>query len=187
MSKLIYAMNMTLDGYVADEQGALDLVPVDADVFADHTELHRSVGALLYGRRLYETMAVWETDPELAATSSAMADFTAEWKRPVKIVYSTTLTTPITDNTRIERAFDVAQVKALKQTTTGDLMIGGPDLAGQAIQADIVDELHMYVLPLILGGGKPGLPRGHRIHLELLDERAFGNGVARLRYRCLSP
>lgn len=185
MSKLIYAMNMTLDGYVADEHGAVDLVPVDPAVFADHTDLHRSIGALLYGRRLYETMAVWETDPDLAATSPAMADFSAAWKRPVKIVYSTSVTTPITDNTRIEGTFDVEQVVHLKQATTGDLMIGGPDLAGQAIHAGIVDELHMYVLPAILGGGKPGLPVGNRAHLELLDERRFGNGVVRLRYRCL--
>lgn len=185
MSKLIYAMNMTLDGYVADEQGAVDLVPMDADVFADHTELHRSIGAMLYGRRLYETMAVWETDPELAATSPAMADFSAAWKRPVNVVYSTSLTAPITDNTSIERTFDIDQVRHLKQVTTGDLMIGGPDLAGQAIRAGTLDELHMYVLPVILGAGKPGLPPGHRTHLELLDERRFGNGVVRLRYRCL--
>lgn len=185
MSKLIYAMNMTLDGYVADEHGAVDLVPMDADVFADHTELHRSIGTILYGRRLYETMAVWETDPELAATSPAMADFSAAWKRPVKIVYSTTLTTPITDNSRIERALDIEQVRTLKRTTAGDLMIGGPELAGQAIQAGVVDELHLYVLPLILGAGTLCLPSGHRTDLELVDERRFGNGVTRLRYRCL--
>lgn len=125
--------------------------------------------ALLYGRRLSETMAVGETDPELAATSRTMADFSAAWQRSLKIVYSTTLTTPITDNTRIERALGIEQVQGLKQATAGDLLIGGPDLAGQAIQAGLVDELHMYVLPVLLGGGKARLPHGYRANLELMD------------------
>lgn len=183
MTTLTYATNVTIDGYIEDESGRFDFFPVDDEVFAAHTDLMRSVGTLLYGRRLYEAMAVWETNAQLAAHSTLFADFAAAWRTPRKIVYSRTLTAPATSNTRIESDFDPAALQELKATASQDLLIGGPDLAAHAFQAGLVDEVHLYVLPIVIGGGKPGLPPGTRADLELLDEHRFGNGVVRLRYR----
>ncbi len=183
MGRLIYTTNVTLDGYIEDENGAFDFFPVDDEVFLAHTDLIRSVGTLLYGRRLYQAMAVWETDLGLAARSTLFADFAAAWHVPSKIVYSNTLTAASTADTRIEPVFDAAAVRELKSATARDVLIGGADLAAQAITAGLVDEIQLYVLPLFVGGGKPGLPTRTRGHLELLDEHRFGNGVVRLRYR----
>lgn len=183
MTKLIYTTNVTLDGYIEDENGAFDFFPVDDEVFAAHTDLLRSVGTFMYGRRLYEAMAVWETNTDLAAQSTLFADFAAAWRAPNKIVYSRTLAAASTSNTRIESGFDPTAVLDIKVAAPRDLLIGGADLAAQAFKAGLVDEVQLYVLPLIVGGGKPGLPTGTRAELELLDEHRFGNGVVRLRYR----
>ena len=183
MAKLTYLANMSLDGYIEDRRGAFDFGPVDDDVFATYTDLIRAVGTFLYGRRLYETMAVWETMPALAAQSSLAADFSDAWKMPGKIVYSTTLATAPTANTRIERAFDVAAVQQLKTDAGSDLTVGGANLASQALNAGLVDECILFVWPLTVGGGKPALPADAGLRLELLDERRFANGVVLLRYR----
>lgn len=183
MPKLIYPTNVSLDGYIEDGGGAFAWLPVDDEVFAAQTELMRSVGTLLYGRRLYESMAVWETDAGFAAHSAAFAGFAAAWQAPDKVVHSTTLAEPSTARTRIERAFDAAAVEDLKATSDRDLLVGGADLAAQAWRAGLVDELQLYVLPVVVGGGKPGLPSGVRADLELLEQRRFGNGVVLLRYR----
>ena len=183
MAKLIYATNMSLDGYIEDERGAFDWFPVDDEVFAVHTELLRSAGTFLYGRRLYEAMSVWETDPALAALSDLMGDFATAWQAASKVVYSTTLDKVSTAETRLERSFDPDGVRELKATATSDLIVGGANLAAQAFQAGLVDECQLFVLPVVVGGGKPGLPTGMRIDLELLDEHRFRNGVVRLRYR----
>lgn len=183
MADLIHPTNVSLDGYIEDRSGVFDWLPVDPEVFASHTELIRSASTLLYGRRLYETMAVWETDPELATHSPAYAEFAAAWQAPSKVVYSRTLTTPLTANTRIEREFDSDGVRALKSAAGGDLVIGGAHLAAQALEAGLIDEIAQYTLPLIVGGGKPGLTTAARVNLELLDEHRFGNGVVLLRYR----
>jgi dihydrofolate reductase len=185
MAKLIYATNVSLDGYIEDERGAFDWVPVDDGYFAFTTDLLRSVGTFLYGRRLYESMAVWETDATLAARSDLMADFASAWQAASKVVYSTTLAAVSTAHTRLERAFDAAAVRELKATAGSDLMIGGANLATQAFQAGLVDECQLFILPVAVGGGKPGLPTGVRINLELLDERRFRNGVVHVRYRTL--
>lgn len=182
MAELIYPTNVSLDGFIEDEDGRFDWLPGDDDVFAAHTELMRSAGTLLYGRRLYEMMAVWETDPALAGRSPAAAAFATAWQAPTKVVYSTSLTAPSTANTRIERAFDAEQVRALKAAADRDLLIGGADLAAQAFAAGLIDEVQLYVLPIVVGGGKPGLPTGMRVGLELLDQRRFDSGVVLLRY-----
>jgi dihydrofolate reductase len=154
-------------------------------VFASTTDLLRTVGTFLYGRRLYETMAVWETDPALAAQSDLMADFATAWQAASKVVYSTTLATVSTANTRLERHFNPTAVRELKAAASSDLTIGGANLAAQALKAGLVDECQLFVWPLAIGGGKPALPTDTRVDLELLDERRFGNGVLLLRYRPL--
>ena len=186
MTKLIYVTNVTLDGYIEDERGAFDFGPVDAEVFRSHTDLLQSAGTFLYGRRLYEAMAVWETDAALAAQSDLMADFATAWQAANKVVYSTTLAAVQTAKTRLEHRFDPASVRDMKASATRDLTVGGADLAAQAFKAGLVDECRLFVWPVILGGGKPGLPSGTRHDLELLDERRFGNGVVHLRYRIRS-
>jgi len=185
MPRLIYVTNMSLDGYIEDERGSIDFFPVDADVFRSHTDLLQSAGTFLYGRRLYEMMAVWETDATLAAQSDAMAEFASAWQAVDKVVYSKTLTAASTARTRIERHLDPTAVRDLKAAADSDITIGGADLASQALQAGLVDECQLYVLPTALGGGKPALPTGARVDLELIDEHRFGNGAVLLRYRPL--
>lgn len=182
MAKLIYASNMSLDGWTEDDRGGFDWAPPDDDVFASITELMRSASTYLYGRRMYETMAVWETDPTLAARSDLTADYATAWRAADKVVYSSTLASPSTANTRIERQFDPRGVHELKASATRDLLVGGPNLAAQALGAGLVDELQLFVWPVVLGGRTPALPTGTRADLELLDEHRFGNGVVGLRY-----
>jgi dihydrofolate reductase len=183
MAKLIYVTNMTLDGYIEDARGVFDLFAPDDEVFTFTTELVRSVGTFLYGRRLYDAMAVWETDPELAAQSDLTAEFAAAWQAADKVVYSTTLAAVSTADTRLERRFDADAARELKAAADSDLAIGGANLAAQAIKAGLVDECQLLVWPGVVGGGKPALPTDARLDLELLDERRFGNGVVLLRYR----
>ena len=185
MTKLIYVTNVTLDGYIEDECGAFDFGPVDAEVFRSHTDLLQSAGTFLYGRRLYETMAVWETDATLAAQSALMAAFATAWQTANKVVYSTTLTAASTANTRIERHFDPTAVRELKAAARSDITVGGANLASQAFRAGLVDECQLFVWPTVLGGGKPALPTDARTDLDLIDERRFENGVVLLRYRPL--
>lgn len=183
MAKLSYINNMSLDGYFEDQQGAYDFGPMHEDVFATYTDLLRNVGTFLYGRRLYETMAPWETMPALAAQSPLTAAFSDVWKATRKIVYSTTLAKATTADTRIERTFDARTVHQLKAEASRDLTIGGADLASQALDAGIVDECILFVWPVTVGGGKPALPADARHTLELLDERQFANGTLLVKYR----
>jgi dihydrofolate reductase len=183
MAKLVYASNVSLDGCTEDERGALDWAPPDDDVFVFITGLMRSAGTYLYGRRMYETLAVWETDPALAARTELTADYARAWQAADKVVYSTTLDAPSTANTRLERRFDPDEVTELKAAAGGDLLVGGPHLAAQALRAGLVDELVLFVWPVVLGGRNPALPTDTRVDLELVDEHRFGNGVVHLRYR----
>ena len=183
MAKLIYLTNTSLDGYIEDEHGAFDWFPPNDDVFAFTTDLVRSVGTFLYGRRLYEAMAVWETDAALAAQSDLMANFANAWQAANKVVYSTTLTAAPTASTQVERHFDPASVRDMLASATSDLTVGGAHLAAQAFRAGLVDEYQLLVWPIVVGGGKPALPSDTRTVLELLDERRFENGVVYLRYR----
>src|SRR5262245_36262110 len=183
MATLIYATNVSLDGCIEDAHGALDWAPPDDDVLAATTTLLRSVGTFLYERRLYEAMAVWETNPAIAEQSDLTADFSSAWRAADKIVYSTTLTAVPTATTRLEHHFDPNAVRKLKAETTSDLTIGKTNLAARAFEAGLVDECQLFVWPMILGGGKPAFPAGVRANLKLLDEHRFGNGVVHLRFR----
>jgi dihydrofolate reductase len=186
MAKLVYLTNASLDGYIEDRSGAIDLYEPDDEVFAATTELLRPHGTLLYGRRLYESMAVWETNPAIAEQSELTAEFARVWRVPEKVVFSRTLTAAPTAATRIERDFDPATVQDLKDGATADLLIGGAQLAARAFAEGLIDEYLVMLWPAIIGGGKPALPSGDRIDLELLDERRFANGVVFLRFRVAS-
>jgi dihydrofolate reductase len=183
MAKLIYASNMSLDGCTEDERGAFDWAPPDDDVFGFITELMRSAGTYLYGRRMYETLAVWETDATRANQSDLMADYASAWQAADKVVYSSTLAAPRTANTRLERDFDPSAVRDLKAAASRDLLVGGPNLAAQALVAGLVDELALFVWPVVLGGRTPALPSDMRVDLMLIDEHRFSSGVVHLRYR----
>ncbi len=183
MAKLIYASNMSLDGWTEDERGALDWAPPDDDVFAFTTEIMRSAGTYLYGRRMYDTMAVWETEASLATQSHLYANFANVWQAAAKVVYSTTLAAVGTANTRLVRDFDPGAVRDLKAAATSDLLVGGPNLAAQAFKAGLVDECRLLVWPVVLGGRNPALPTDTHLEFELLDEHRFANGVIHLRYR----
>lgn len=182
MADLIYASNMSLDGWTEDASGALDWAPPDDDVFASITELMGSVGTYLYGRRMYEVMAVWETDRSLAERSELTAEFARVWSGPDKVVHSTTLDGVPTARTRLERRFDPDAVRELKASSDRDLLVGGPHLAAQALAAGLVDEVVLYVWPVVLGGRNPALSTEARVDLALADHHRFANGVLRLRY-----
>jgi dihydrofolate reductase len=183
MAKLIYTAIASLDGYTADEHGNFDWAEPDEEVHAFINDLERPIGAFLYGRRMYETMAVWETDASLAADSELMRDFAQIWHAADKIVFSKTLRRASTDRTRIERDFDPEAVRQIKTSAPSDLTIGGPHLAAQGFKAGLVDECQLFIAPIVVGGGNQSLPEEVRLELELLDERRFAGGMVYLRYR----
>jgi dihydrofolate reductase len=182
VAKLIYSGIMSLDGYVADEDGNLDWSVPDEEVHTFVNDLERPVGTYLYGRRMYEVMLGWETIT-LADQPPFMREFAEMWQAADKIVYSRTLETVSSARSRIERDFDPEAVRRMKATAGRDITVGGPHLAAQAIKAGLVDEWHLFVTPMVVGGGTQFLPDDVRLKLELLDERRFGNGVVHLRYR----
>jgi dihydrofolate reductase len=182
MAKLIYSAISSLDGYVADEDGNFDWAVPDEEVHAFINDLDRPLGTYLYGRRMYETMAGWETDPTLAGRSPLIQDFAQIWQAAHKIVYSRTLEAVSTTRTRIERNFDPEAVRQMKSLARRDLIVGGPELAARAFEANLVDECHLFVAPIVVGGGKRSLPDDVRLKLELLDERRFGNSMVYLYY-----
>jgi dihydrofolate reductase len=179
MGKLIYAALCSLDGYVADEQGNFEWAAPDAEVHAAVNDVERTVGTQLYGRRMYDVLAVWET---MEDDDPVIRDFAELWRAADKVVYSRTLQAPRSERTRIEREFDPDAVRALKESAEGDISIGGPELAAQAFAAGLVDELHLFVSPVIVGAGNPALRAGARVDLELLNERRFAGGVVHLHY-----
>jgi dihydrofolate reductase len=181
MANLIYSAIASLDGFTADQDGNFEWAAPDEDVHAFVNDLERPVGTYLYGRRMYETMAVWET-MALDDEPPVMSDFAEIWRAADKVVYSRTLATASTARTRIERDFDPGAVREMKERAAADIGIGGPELAAQAIHAGLVDELQLFLVPVLVGGGKPALPTTARLHLELRDERPFGNGTVYLRY-----
>jgi dihydrofolate reductase len=183
MAKLIYSAITSLDGYVADEDGNFDWAAPDEEVHTFVNDLERPVGTYLYGRRMYEVMVAWETAHTLADQPPFVKDFGEKWQAADKIVYSKTLATVSSARTRIERDFDPEAVRQMKTPAARDITVGGPDLAAQAIKAGLVDEYHLFVAPIVVGGGKHSLPNNVRVQLELLDERRFGNGMVHLHYR----
>jgi dihydrofolate reductase len=183
MAKLIYSAITSLDGYVADEEGNFDWAAPDEEVHSFVNDLERPVGTYLYGRRMYEVMVPWETVHTLGDQPPVMQDFAEMWQAADKIVYSKTLETVSSARTRIERDFDREAVRQMKASAGRDISVGGPDLAAQAIKAGLVDEYHLLVATIVVGGGKQSLPDNVRLKLELLDERRFGTGVVHLHYR----
>ena len=183
MGQLVYSAITSLDGFVADEQGAFDWAAPDAEVHRFVNDLERPVGTYLYGRRMAEVMAFWE-DPALARDPEpAMRDYAEIWRAADKVVYSRSLTSVSTARTRLERDFDPEDVRRLKAEAEAPLSVGGPDLAAAAIRAGLVDEWHQLVTPVVVGGGRHWLPRGVRLDLELVHERRFAGGVVHLAYR----
>ncbi len=183
MARLIYSGIMSLDGYTADADGRFDWAEPDAEVHACVNDLERPIGTYLYGRRMYDTMAVWETmaaEPDLPPVAR---DYARIWQGAEKVVYSTTLAEASTPRTRIERSFDPDAVRTMKQSAAADISVGGPGLASQAVAAGLVDEWHLFVTPVVVGGGTRYLPDGVRLDLDLVEQRRFGNGVVLLRYR----
>jgi dihydrofolate reductase len=186
MSKLIYSAITSLDGYINDENGNFDWAAPDEEVHRFVNDLGRPVGTYLLGRRMYDTLAVWETMPTGGDQSPVIVDFAGIWRAADKVVYSRTLDTVATARTRIERDFDPEAVRRLKASADADLSVGGPGLAANAFRAGLVDECQLFLSPIVVGGGTPSLPDKVRLELELLDERRFGNGVVYLHYRTRS-
>ena len=180
MGKLIYTAIMSLDGYVADAEGNWDWSVPDHEVHAAVNDIERPIGTHLYGRRTYEVLVPWET---LESDEPAMQDYARIWQSADKIVYSRTLEQPSSERTRIEREFSPDAVRSLKASAERDIAVGGPELAAEAIRAGLVDELHLFVSPVAVGGGQRALPDGVRWDLELVGERRFGNGVVYLHYQ----
>jgi dihydrofolate reductase len=182
MAKLIYSAIASLDGYIEDETGEFDWAAPDEEVHAEVNDLERRIGTYLYGRRMYETMAYWETAGMGADDPGVVRDYGELWRAAEKVVYSRTLPAVSTARTRVERDFDPPAIRRLKEEAASDLSVGGAELAGRALAAGLVDEVHLFLHPVSVGGGKPALPRGVRLRLELLAERPFRSGVFHLRY-----
>jgi dihydrofolate reductase len=186
MARLIYSAIASLDGYVADASGGFDWAAPDDEVHAFVNDVVRPAGTHLYGRRMYEVMRFWETAPTTGDGRPVGQDFARIWQAADKVVYSRTLETVESARTRIERDFDPDAVARLKAAADRDLIVGGPELAGEAMQAGLVDELHLFAVPVLVGGGKRALSDGLRLELEPLAERRFASGVVHLHYRVRS-
>ena len=185
MAKLIYSAITSLDGYVADRNGKFDWATPDEEVHSFVNDLERNVGVYLYGRRMYEVMSGWATAPTAGDAPFVARDFAKIWQSAEKIVFSRSLAQASTPKTRIERAFDPQVIRTLKKQLPSDITVGGAELAGEAISAGLVDEISLFLNPIIVGGGKRSLPDGALVQLELLEERRFENGVVFLRHRTM--
>lgn len=184
--RLIYSGITSLDGYLTDENGTFDWAAPDEQVHAFVNERERPIGTYLYGRRMYQVMAYWETAHE-HADSAVEHEYARIWQAADKIVYSSSLSEPSSARTRIESRFDPDAVRQLKVDATADLSIGGAELAAQALRAGLVDEISIYSAPVVVGGGTPLFPRGLRLDLELSEERRFDSGFVYLHYRLAAP
>jgi dihydrofolate reductase len=182
MAALIYSVIASLDGYTVDADGRFDWAEPPADAHAHVTETERSIGTYLYGRRLYETMAGWQTLGTDPGDPAVTRDYGEVWRAADKVVYSATLDAVSTPRTRLERSFDPEAVRAVKAGAGADLSVGGATLGASALRAGLVDECRIYVAPVVVGGGTPWLPDGLRLRLELLDEHRFAGGMVYLRY-----
>ncbi|HEX9096852.1 MAG TPA: dihydrofolate reductase family protein [Candidatus Dormibacteraeota bacterium] len=183
MARLIYTAITSLDGYIADKDGNFDWAAPDEEVHSFVNDLERRAGTHLYGRRMYEVMVFWETAHMLADEPAVFKDYATIWQAADKIVYSKTLEKVTSARTRLAREFDPEAVRQMKARAARDITVGGPGLAAQAIKAGLVDEYHLFVTPIIVGGGNPALPDDVRVNLELMDERRFEGGVVHLHYR----
>ena len=182
MARLIYSTIASLDGYIADEHGNFNWAAPDEQVHTFVNDLEQDIGTYLYGRRMYDVMRYWETAPTDAGQPPVVRDYARIWQAADKVVYSKTLATASTARTRVEKDFDTEAVRRMKATASRDLSVGGPHLAAQAIKAALVDEMHLFVVPIVVGGGTRALPEHVRVKLRLLDERRFAGGVIHLHY-----
>ncbi len=183
VGNLIYSAITSLDGYTEDEDGKFDWAAPDEEVFTFVNDLERPIGTYLYGRRMYETMAGWETDEFIGDRGPVMVDFAEIWRAADKVVFSRTLETVSSARTRIEATFDPEMIQKMKSSAKSDLTVAGAELAAFAFRAGLIDECHLLLNPILVGGGKQALPREVRTRLELLDEGRFANGVVHLHYR----
>jgi dihydrofolate reductase len=182
MAKLIYSALASLDGYTADDAGNFDWAAPDEDVHAFINDLERPIGTYLLGRRMYDVMAYWETADTLPDQSAIAQDYARIWKAADKVVYSRTLDKAVSERTRIERDFDPDTVREIKESADSDISVGGPELGSEALRAGLVDEVQLFLNPVVVGGGIRALPDNVRLRLDLQDERRFGSGVVYLRY-----
>lgn len=182
MAKLIYSALASADGYVEDAAGGIDWAAPDDEVHSFVNDLERPIGTYLYGRGMYETMRYWEDAHTRAGEPAVGLEYAGIWQAADKIVFSTSLAAATTGRTRIERSFDPGLVRRLKSSAAQDISVGGANLAGQALRAGLVDELHLLLVPAIVGGGKRALPDDFRADLELRDTRKFASGVVYLGY-----
>jgi dihydrofolate reductase len=183
MAKLIYSALLSLDGFLEDEDGNFDWAAPDDEVLAFVNDLERPIGTYLYGRRMYETMFGWETDEFLGDRRPSLLDFAEIWRAADKVVFSKTLVDVSSSKTRIESTFDPDVIREMKTSASSDLSVGGADLAAQAFRAGLIDEAHLFLYPITVGGGKRALPGKVRAQLELLDQCRFAEGVVHLHYR----
>lgn len=182
MGKLIYSVLTSLDGYVADAGGTFDWAAPGREVHQFVNDLQRSIGTYLFGRRLYEVMAVWEDMPGPDEYETVIKEFADIWRSAEKVVYSTTLTSVSTANTRLEQQFDAVNVRAMTTQLERDVAVGGPTLASAALRASIVDEVHLIVSPVVVGGGTRCWPDGIPMAFDLVDQRRFADGTVHLHY-----
>lgn len=183
MAKLIFTAITSLDGYIEDAAGNFDWAMPDDEVLRFINDLEALIGTYLYGRRIYETMVYWETEESLVDPDPMSQEFGEIWRAAEKIVYSTSLATASSARTQIERVFDPMKIREMKSTLDRDLEVAGPNLAAHAFRAGLVDECQLFLVPLVLGGGKPALPRDTSLRFELVNERTFQSGVVFLHYR----
>ena len=183
MARLIYSAITSLDGYVADEDGEFGWAAPDEEVHAFINDLERGVGTYLYGRRMYEVMRYWDTDEATRGQRPVELDYARIWRKADKVVYSRTLQSVSSAKTRIERDFDAAAIRREKARAGSDISVGGPGLAARALKAGLMDELYLFLVPVVVGGGTKSLPDHVRLELELLDERRFDGGMVYLHYR----
>ncbi len=179
---LVYSATGSLDGYVAEPDGTFEFAYPDEELHTFVNEVHATIGTLLIGRRSYELMEPWDT-MDIATADPAEAQFARQWRETDKIVYSSTLPEVTFPRTRLERSFDPAAVADLKATSDRDVGIGGPELAGAAFDAGLVDEVWTFLVPTVIGGGAPMFASGTRLDLELIDQHRFGNGTVGMHYR----
>lgn len=186
MGKLIYATNTSLDGFTEDATGSFDWSVPGEDLHRHYNDMMREIGVQILGRRMYETMAVWETDPAFYEESPILLEFARAWQDSDKVVVSTTLAAPSTARTTIVRTFDPDAVRDVKAASSRDLLVSGPELAGHALRAGVVDEVRIVVFPVTVGAGRPAFPTDLRLDLDLVDERRFANDTVALAYRVRS-
>ncbi len=183
MSKLVYSMFCSLDGYSADVEGNFDWAAPDPKLHQAANNLEKGIGTSLYGRCMYETMVFWETGAERVELPPVEAEYAKLWKASEKVVFSTTLKEVSSAKTRLVPVFSTELVRQLKRESPRDLSIGGPRLAAHALRAGLVDEIHLFVFPVVVGGGTKVLPDGVALGLDLLKEQTYPKGVVHLHYR----